>query len=479
MKDSNAKIGILINNAPYTAFFHSISKFFVDNNYNIVLLFDSKVSEYYHKFQDSHYPKFYLNSNDYKVSLNSDSFELNNHSIGELFFSDIERIKIVEKGSAVRDHNYVEIFNKYYFNTLFAIKKYDLKMVLYESVSNSLSRIVYQAVHDSGILFYGLTPSRMPGRFEICKDPYFDLKSKKETFTDSDTKEYISNITNIVPDYMNINLKATNKSIYSNFLDLLINAKQLLSAYISSEKKFNYGYFKLFPFFRFALFSRFRRFMIFISLRFHTKIFDFNDISELEDHILQNKKISFFLYPIHFHPEASTSVLAKFFTNELSNIENISLSLPLGCTLLVKEHTSNIGRNDLGFYKHLKNNPSVKLVAPKVNSKKLISLCNAIITITSTMGFESLILNKPVFCFGKVFYNKLPGCIYINSFESLESSLQRFVKNPASDIYKPDPYYTVKYYSSITRPGNLNLLEECTLSVFNSIIKELAFDLKK
>ncbi|MFH4233908.1 capsular biosynthesis protein, partial [Acinetobacter baumannii] len=56
-----------------------------------------------------------------------------------------------------------------------------------------------------------------------------------------------------------------------------------------------------------------------------------------------SSKERFYIYPIHFHPESSTSVLAPEYTNEYSNIINIANNLPFGTYLYVKDHKSAKG----------------------------------------------------------------------------------------------------------------------------------------
>src|SRR5690606_22483223 len=118
----------------------------------------------------------------------------------------------------------------------------------------------------------------------------------------------------------------------------------------------------------------------------------------LEGDIVKDMKVDrFFVYPIHYHPESSTSVLAPYYTNEYSNILNISNSLPFGSFLYVKDHSSAIGVQGKEFYKKVSALPSVKLIPPSFNIKKLILASEGIITVNSTAGYEALILGKPVY----------------------------------------------------------------------------------
>ena len=132
-----------------------------------------------------------------------------------------------------------------------------------------------------------------------------------------------------------------------------------------------------------------------------------------------NENESFFLYPLHYHPESSTSVHARHYINELNTITNIAFNLPFGKLLYVKDHPSAAGNPKINFYTELKKIPNVRLINHEMNIKNLIKKSEGIITLTSTVGFEALMYNKPVYVFGDVFYEFHPLCRKIKSFEEL------------------------------------------------------------
>ncbi len=68
-----------------------------------------------------------------------------------------------------------------------------------------------------------------------------------------------------------------------------------------------------------------------------------------------NDKYVFF--PLQTQPEASTSVRAKWFVNQLDLIEKIAKSLPCDYKLYVKEHRRNYSKRPSGFHKEIKKYP--------------------------------------------------------------------------------------------------------------------------
>lgn len=119
----------------------------------------------------------------------------------------------------------------------------------------------------------------------------------------------------------------------------------------------------------------------------------------------------FVLYPIHFQPEASTLVQAPYYLDQVSLIEDIAKSLPIGHRLYVKEHLSNRGRRSTEFYRRIKNIFSVRLLGPDEDTWSLMERASAVAVITGTMGWEGLLFGKPVVSFGDVFYNVLPQVV--------------------------------------------------------------------
>ncbi len=116
----------------------------------------------------------------------------------------------------------------------------------------------------------------------------------------------------------------------------------------------------------------------------------------------------YILYPIQYQPEASTLVQGPMYVDQVALVRDIAKSLPAGYRLYVKEHVSNRGRRELAFYEQLRAIPEVRLLGPDEDTYAMIRGAGAIATITSTVGWEGLMFDKPVITFGQVFYNIVP-----------------------------------------------------------------------
>lgn len=119
------------------------------------------------------------------------------------------------------------------------------------------------------------------------------------------------------------------------------------------------------------------------------------------------------LYPLHFQPEASTCVCAQKYEKQLFFIDSWAKSLPADTVLYVKEHYAILGHREESFYKELKKYPNVILIDPWENTRELIKHAEAVTTLTGTAGWEAMLLRKPVFIGGNIFFEKAPGVIKV------------------------------------------------------------------
>lgn len=126
-------------------------------------------------------------------------------------------------------------------------------------------------------------------------------------------------------------------------------------------------------------------------------------------------------YPLHFEPEASILYMAEFFEDQLALIRNISKCLRPDQYLVVKEHPQQAGRLHTRSFKELKQRLSNVIYLPaEVPTKEVILKSEVVVTLTSTAGWEGLILGKPVVVIGKVFYDQFPSVIPFKSFSELK-----------------------------------------------------------
>lgn len=167
-----------------------------------------------------------------------------------------------------------------------------------------------------------------------------------------------------------------------------------------------------------------------------------------------------FVYlPLHYQPEASTLVCAQKYEKQLFFIDSWAKSLPLDTLLYVKEHYALLGHRELDFYNKLKKYPNVVLINPYVDSRELITKSIAVTTLTGTAGWEAMLLRKPVFLGGNIFFDNAPGIIKINDiYCNYVDNIRKWRKPTREEILQ----YLYEYYST-TYKGNLwiDIPEKC------------------
>ena len=343
-----------------------------------------------------------------------------------------------------------------FFNFVFQKEKPDL--VISEPPSNINNGIAYHFCKKNNVIYFGLMNSRFQRRIDVYDLEYTCSKyeelfrkilngrisEKERKFSQGFIEDFISH--RKLPSYMEVPVNwfygtsfithyaKRAKQVYRPWIKYLLRRKEFNVFDYESENRLR---------------GAFRAPLIALKYKFRT-LFQQNIFDSLND----GEK--FFLFPLHYQPEASTSVLATYFYNQLNTVKNTAFSLPFPYKLYVKEHPSSIGTRSNNFYKELKNIPNVCLISPHENVENLIKKSQGVITLTSTIGMEAALAGKPVYVLGNVFYSYHPLCRKINSFEELKQKLQTNLTNRPiiSNLSEINIRFIISYFRN-TIPGNL------------------------
>lgn len=317
-----------------------------------------------------------------------------------------------------------------------------------EGVSNSFLYLAYEQGEANNIPYFGIMGSRIPYHYNI----HTDITGNEVLLNPDAPAEYVPS--NEVPDYMKNSqfggLFDKHYSLFSfTFLKEILHfvaLKNFTSLEIGNSKKYMLKVYKI----------AFRR--IFSDIYF-SKILK---IFETDVKFDPNKVYT--VYPLHFYPEASTSIFAKYYDgNEYNIIKNIAFSLPQNAMLVVKEHKSNVGNNTKAFYKKIKQLPNVILLTPYYSLKDNLPKFDAVVTISSTVGFEALTMDVPTFALGEIFYQHYPGCIKITSYADLDEKLGKLEKKRSTGTKNQ----TFNLYSKMCYKGSFNYMDANCLNETN------------
>ncbi len=453
------RILIISNGSPdYYNFFNILARKLGNDGYDIIYAVDSLVSLKENKIKEtgfsyhvfSEYFKNYENKNNIL-----DKYLDNNLNFAML--SDYERADV---------YNIWRHCDKDYFNRLKSALldffediclRYKIDVILYENISNSFAYFAWIVGNRNGARYVGFTPSRMPGRFSITDNPFEESNKIKSIQASIESGErnvpsdvynwvsgYINNIDNIVPDYMKFN-GLDNINVVRRYAKV-DKIRKIISRikYITSDTRHNFQLGNPLV----TSWNQFKR-----NLYRNIKIYRIKSIYTEIDYGSR-----YLLYPLHYHPESSTSIHCGSYLNELDVIRNIAFNLPEKLKLYVKDHPSAWGYPELSFYKKLKDMPNVDLVSPAAPTKELIKHAQAIITLTSTVGYEALLMGKPVILFGSTFYENHRNVFKVTNPNLLYSLINDALREK-SWSYPLNSYnhsFVSAYYLS-TYAGVLNL----------------------
>lgn len=455
---------ILVNGAPgYKSFFSALGRALEENGYAVRYAVDARrsavmepdeyvdrQSDYFSDFFRKGYSRFLEEANRLSTETRqaSDTWR-------DWFYADFDRFSWyrvnLNKDTQYWMSAYVAL--RQFFEEQF--NKYMIVAVLYENVSNSFAYVAYSTARERGIPYLGIVSSRLPGRFEIQTSIRDEADKVAKLYLVADKEspdetawlnDYLARMFEVQPDYMRYNelnmIGITRK--YVNMVKMR-KALRIIEAQVRCRGEHQWSYQYGSP--------------VALSLAMLRRSFARRFREPLIRKYFSSpcNQDQYYVYPIHYHPESSTSVLAPSYTDELTNITNIAFLLPVGAYLYVKDHVSAYALQSVSFYRRVAEIPNVKLINPNCNIKQLIAGSRGVITITGTAGFEALLIGKPVYCFGDVFYSKLPGVRKVTSFEELAEVLH----------HAPDLEYSEQVarrillaYYRYTWPGSVNLMKK-------------------
>jgi hypothetical protein len=315
-------------------------------------------------------------------------------------------------------------------------KNQKFNIIFSSSLADFPSYFLFNFAKAKGIPFYYFVYSRMGGTVFLT-DREDTGPLNVETIFVENLKEYNSSTNNF----------AATKSFIESYIDnksqpyYVTQSSMLYKAFSFEDVKVLYNSYKnylkdknsfiqsvnplLLPFNRITKIKRKREYFKYFK----------DSFLSLED--LESKK--YFVYPLHFHPEAATLIQGRWFNDQKNIIEMISKALPADYLLIVKEHKVSVGRRPKSFYEEINKFHNVYFTSEKTEVYPLIQNSSGIVTISSSMGLEAVMLNKCVITFGDIHYNILSQVIKARDISKMKSYIEQAI---LFDRYKEDEYWS-------------------------------------
>ena len=437
--NKNKKILIIINFASYSRkYFEELSLDLEKNKVNAFFVLDSHLTDVIYCNNDIIKNGFYFSDFIIKNLRNFKTPTANSN--WGLFFSDFDRYitmdiqpPLLQSAKLLEYKNLPGLLNQFFNDVLDQITP---DSILYESVSNSFALALYLLAKNRKIPFFSINQSRIPGRVEISQTGglednetiakiYQNMNnlSNVNPSTIEIANEYINNIDSKTPSYM-----LTNGLEELSILKKYFNLDKIILIWKYFKYKINFPMDMAFAY-------QHGDPIVISKALFRRSIYRLARYPFIKKYYKNNlKDEDYILYPLHFHPEASTSILAPDYVDEMVVIKAIAFRMPIDLRLYVKEHPSAVSLQSIEFYKALSKMPNVELISPEVPIKGLIRGSQGVITLTSTAGFEAAVLNKPVVAIGNVFYTYFPNVLKINDLNQLNEAIQWIINYQKIDI---------------------------------------------
>jgi|GEM_PF-1429526 len=421
----------LLNTAPCMAeFLGKISRQIIKEGDECLILANSKIAEFDGR-------KFFSNKCRFisKVDWCAKNYDENRQDFKDLswreFFPTFERktkLKLLDFGY----DDSVGIISQLYQFLDYELQSEKPDVVINELPANVFTEIAYNLCKKKNIVYAGFVGSRFNGRVDIY-DQETTCSFYKTVFDRLSVKE----------------ISRPEREFARKFIDDFISHKQLPSLTDDNSLIF-FDKANLFKYYPKRLKTIFGARIRYFLGRKRFKSYDYESEAAMNSlfvspreaalrklKIIFQKNIfkppgandNFFFFPLHFQPEASTSVMSTYFCDQLASVKNAAFCLPFPYKLYVKEHPVAIGTRSDNFYKELTSIPNVVLIAPDESTESLIKQSRGIITLTSTVGMEAALAGKRVYTLGNVFYSYHPLCVKVDSFEELKEKIRFDLSN--------------------------------------------------
>ena len=137
-----------------------------------------------------------------------------------------------------------------------------------------------------------------------------------------------------------------------------------------------------------------------------------------------------FIYvALHMQPECNTTPLAGAYANQELIVQMLGALVPEDVLIYVKEHPFQKFHHpdgkwrSIAFYSDLLKVRNVRFMPRDLSTYTLIEHCSAVVSASSTAGFEALFRGKPAIVFGHRFHCEAPGVFRVRTIDDCKEAL--------------------------------------------------------
>jgi hypothetical protein len=153
----------------------------------------------------------------------------------------------------------------------------------------------------------------------------------------------------------------------------------------------------------------------------------------------------FVYFPLHVTDDYKIKRVIPHCVDQAMLIRQVADTLPHGYEVVLKEHPLSLGRNPHGMLRKLTRIPNVRLVDPYTSSHDLIRRSEAVIVISSTVGLEALMYDKPVLTMGEPFYSGYGVTLDLSNFKHIRERVPQVLE------FQPDHEQILRFLHAAMR----------------------------
>ena len=186
----------------------------------------------------------------------------------------------------------------------------------------------------------------------------------------------------------------------------------------------------------------------------------------------------FIVYFLQHTPEASVVSAATLWNEQQNLLELLSISGKAGYKIVVKEHPRTLGRRSWKFYDELIYFSNIHFIDTSFDAKELIKKSEAVLSLTSSVGFTALLLGKKVFTLVNPYISICKSVKKIDQPSDLWDSLESFkfheednIKFVAACLESSYIFPEGQKHTIFPKVGGGNLLADMLMDNINYIEK--------
>jgi len=150
-------------------------------------------------------------------------------------------------------------------------------------------------------------------------------------------------------------------------------------------------------------------------------------------------------FPLHVTDDYKITRVIPHCVDQVSLVEQVADALPAGYDVVLKEHPMSVGRNSVRLLRRLRRRQNVRLVEPRSSSHDLILGSAGVAVISSTVGLEALLYDKPVLTLGDPFYAGFGITLDVDSFAEIPTKVPQLLG------FEPDHERIVRFMHAAMR----------------------------